>query len=56
MQTAAILGSLRIPASAATSAPALTSALAGQTIEATLEAVLPEGLLLRLADGKQLQA
>jgi len=56
MEIPAILGSLRIPASAAPSAPALANALAGQTIEATLEAVLPEGLLLRLADGKQLQA
>jgi len=56
MEIPAILGSLRIPASAAPSAPALASALAGQTIEATLEAVLPDGLLLRLADGKQLQA
>ncbi|MBK8788904.1 MAG: hypothetical protein IPO28_01665 [Holophagaceae bacterium] len=56
MLTPAILGSLRIPASAAPSAPALANALAGQTIEATLEAVLPDGLVLRLADGKQLQA
>jgi len=56
MEIPAILGSLRIPASAAPSAQALASVLAGQTIEATLEAVLPEGLLLRLADGKQLQA
>jgi len=56
MEIPAILGSLRIPASAASSGPALASALAGQTIEATLESVLPEGLLLRLADGKQLQA
>ena len=56
MQTPAILGSLRIPASAAPSAPALFNALMGQTVEATLEAILPEGLLLRLADGKQLQA
>ncbi|GLH74256.1 hypothetical protein GETHLI_27580 [Geothrix limicola] len=60
METPAILGSLRIPVSAALSAPALSSALsnalAGQVIEATLEAVLPEGLLLRTADGKQLQA
>ena len=56
MLTPAIMGSLRIPASAAPSAPALANALAGQTIEATLEAVLPDGLVLRLADGKQLQA
>ncbi|MCC6512382.1 MAG: hypothetical protein IT187_00115, partial [Geothrix sp.] len=56
MLTPAILGSLRIPASAAPSAPALANALAGQTIEATLEAVLPDGLVLRLADGKLLQA
>jgi hypothetical protein len=53
MEISAILGSLRIPAP---SAPALASALTGQTIEATLEAVLPDGLLLRLADGRQLQA
>lgn len=56
METPAILGSLRIPAAAAPSAPALASILAGQTVEATLEAVLPDGLLLRFADGRQLQA
>lgn len=56
MLTPAILGSLRIPATAAPSAPVLFNAVAGQTIEATLEALLPEGLLLRLADGKPLQA
>jgi len=56
METSAILGSLRIPASAAPVVPALANTLAGQTIEATLEAVLPEGLVLRLADGKQLLA
>jgi hypothetical protein len=56
METSAILGSLRIPASAAPSAPALFEALKGQTLEATLEAILPEGLLLRLADGQPLQA
>ncbi len=56
MLTPATLGSLQIPAAAAPSAPALFNALAGQTLEATLEAVLPEGLLLRLADGKLLQA
>lgn len=56
MLTPAILGSLRIPASAALSAPTLSSSFLGQTIEATLEAVLPEGMLLRLADGKELQA
>lgn len=56
MLTPAILGSLRIPATAALPAPALTHALLGQIVEATLEAVLPEGLLLRMADGKQLQA
>jgi hypothetical protein len=54
--TPAILGSLRIPASAAPSALVPLNALLGQTVEATLEAVLPEGLLLRLADGKQVQA
>lgn len=56
MLTPAVLGSLGIPASAALSAPALANTLLGQTVEATLEAVLPEGLLLRLADGKQLEA
>ena len=56
MLTPAILGSLRIPASAAPSAPAFFNALTGQTVEATLEAILPDGLVLRLADGKQLQA
>lgn len=56
MLTPAILGSLRIPLSAAPSAPALFSALTGQVLEATLESILPEGLLLRLADGKTIQA
>jgi hypothetical protein len=54
MLTPAILGSLRIPAAAVPSTPGLVNALVGQTLEATLEAILPEGLLLRLADGKQL--
>ena len=53
--TPALLGSLRIPAAAA-STPALTAALGGQTLEATLEALLPEGMLLRLADGELLKA
>ncbi len=56
MDIPAILGSLQIPASAAPSAPALINPLPGQTVEATLEAILPEGLLLRLPDGTQLQA
>jgi hypothetical protein len=56
MLTPAILGSVGIPASAAPSAPAQFNALVGQTVKATLEALLPEGPLLRLADGKQLQA
>ncbi|MBI1751346.1 MAG: hypothetical protein HY014_07755 [Acidobacteria bacterium] len=56
MWTSAISGSLRIPASAAPSAPALAQALLGQTLEATIEALLPDGMLLRLADGKQLEA
>lgn len=56
MLTPAILGSLSIPATALPSAPALFNGLAGQTVEATLEASLPEGLLLRLADGKLLEA
>ncbi len=53
--TPALLGSLRIPAAAASS-PALTAALGGQTLEVTLEALLPEGMLLRLADGELLKA
>jgi len=56
MQLSAILGSLRIPASAAPTATALSGLAAGQSLEATLEAILPEGLLLRLPDGRQLQA
>ena len=56
MDIPAILGSLQIPASAAPSAPALANTLLGQTVEATLEAILPDGLLLRLPDGTQLQA
>ena len=51
--TPALLGSLRIPAAAST--PALTAALGGQTLEATLEALLPEGMLLRMADGDLLK-
>lgn len=54
--TPAPLGSLRIPAAAAPATPALTAALTGQTLEATLEALLPEGTLLRLADGELLKA
>jgi hypothetical protein len=56
MITPVILGSLSIPATAAPSAPALFSNLAGQTVEATLETLLPGGMVLRLADGKLLQA
>lgn len=56
MQLSAILGSLRIPAPAAPAAAALGNLVAGQTLEATLEAILPEGLLLRMPDGRQLQA
>lgn len=56
MLTSAILGSLRIPATEAPSVPAPLNLAAGQSLEATLEAVLPEGLLLRLADGRALQA
>ena len=51
--TPALLGSLRIPA--ASSTPTLTAALSGQTLEATLEALRPEGMLLRLADGEALK-
>jgi hypothetical protein len=56
MLTPVVLGSLSIPATAQPNAPALFNSLAGQTVEATLEATLPEGLLLRLTDGKLLQA
>jgi len=56
MLTTAILGSLQVPASATPSVPALTNALLGQTLEATLEALGPEGVLLRLPDGKQVLA
>jgi len=52
----AILGSLQVPASATPPAQALANSLAGQSVEATLEAILPDGLLLRLPDGTQLQA
>ena len=52
--TPALLGSLRIPATAP-STPALTAALSGQTLEATLEALLPEGRFLRLAGGELLK-
>lgn len=55
MQPLTILGSLQIPATAAPAATVLLNTLMGKTVEATLEAVLPEGLLLRLADGKLLQ-
>ncbi len=56
MITPVVLGSLSLPATSLPSAPALFNGLAGQTVEATLEAILPEGMLLRLADGKLLQA
>ena len=56
MQTPAILGSLRLPASAETTAPALFKATAGQLVEVTLEAIQPDGLALRLPDGRILQA
>jgi hypothetical protein len=56
MDIPAILGSLGIPAATAQSAPTLASLLLGQTVEATLETVLPESLLLRLADGRLLEA
>lgn len=54
--TPAVLASLRIPATVAPSAAALLKALVGQTLEATLESAGPEGLHLRLADGKELVA
>jgi len=56
MQTPAILGSLQIPVTAAPASVAWINTLVGQTLEATLEANLPEGLLLRLPDGRTLQA
>lgn len=57
MDIAPVLASLSLPATAAPGAPSLLSALAtAGTLEATLTTVLPEGLLLRLADGKLLQA
>lgn len=56
MYTPAILGTLQIPAAATPTASALFATLPGGTLEATLEASLPEGLLLRFADGKTLQA
>ncbi len=56
MQTPLILGSLRLPASAEAAAPALFKATAGQMVEVTLEATLPDGLALRLPDGRLLQA
>lgn len=56
MLTPAILGSLRVPPQGPTgTAPALGIG-AGQLLEATLEAILPEGLVLRLPDGRTLQA
>ncbi len=56
MLTPAILGSLRVPLQGPTgTAPAL-GIVPGQRLEATLEAILPEGLLLRLPDGRTLQA
>ena len=56
MQTPAILGSLQISATAVPATLNLSGSLVGQTLQATLEAVLPEGLLLRLADGRTLTA
>ena len=56
MLTPAILGSLRVPLQGPTgTAPAL-SIPPGQVLEATLEATLPGGLVLRLPDGRTLQA
>lgn len=56
MLTPAILGSLRVPLQGPTgTAPAL-SIPPGQVLEATLEAILPGGLVLRLPDGRTLQA
>lgn len=54
--TPAVLASLRIPASAAPAAADLLKALVGQALEATLVSAGPEGLRLRLADGKELVA
>lgn len=54
--TPAVLASLRIPAAAAPSTVELLKALVGQTLEATLESARPDGLHLRLADGRELVA
>lgn len=51
-----ILASLRIPPAAAPATAALLKALAGQALEATLEATGPDGIHLRLASGKMLVA
>lgn len=56
MEPAAILGSLRIPAAAAASAPALFRALVNRTLEATLEGGEPGSVQLRLPDGRAVQA
>lgn len=54
--TPAVLASLRIPPQAAPAAEALLKALVGQALEATLVSTGPDGLRLRLADGKELTA
>lgn len=51
-----VLASLRVPAATAPASAAVLKALMGQAVEATLEAAGPEGLHLRLANGKVLVA
>ena len=56
MLTPAILGTLRVPVTAAPAAQTLLNALSGQAVEAVLQSLQPDGLTLRLPDGRQLQA
>ena len=56
MLTPAILGSLRVPVQGPTGSSPVLGILRGQVLEATLEAILPGGLTLRLPDGRTLQA
>ena len=56
MQSPAILGSLRLPVQGPTGTAPAQGIVPGQLLEATLEALLPGGLSLRLPDGRILQA
>lgn len=57
MDIAPVLASLNLPVPAGPGAPSLPAALAaGGPLEATLAGLLPDGLLLRFADGRTLQA